>query len=367
MIGLTDLFSGIQTFLFATYLLLIVLLPFFHWFLTQAIRTYRAKGNSYRRVVIMGADKTSQNLATFFHVHPEFGYSLRAQFGSRKRTNSASQPALNKLKAYVLTNEIEEIYCSMARFSESELADLIGFANRNLIQLKLLPGLKGFNKDRYKLDYYGKIPVLIPRNLILEDMRYSIMKRIFDVVISAFIIVTLLSWVIPILALIIHFDSKGPIFFMQRRSGFKNRDFYCFKLRTMYSDAGSSFKQASNGDARITRVGAFLRSTSLDELPQFFNVLSGDMSIIGPRPHPTEMTSQYKPIIEDYMARLSVKPGISGMSQVFGFRGETKELTQMRNRVKMDNFYIQKWSFWLDVKIIFWTVRSLIKGQEEAY
>ncbi len=184
---------------------------------------------------------------------------------------------------------------------------------------------------------------------------------------SLFVIVFLLSWLLPLLALIIKHDSAGPVFFRQRRSGLYNDSFWCLKLRTMQVNADAHQKQATRDDCRITRVGKILRRTSLDELPQFFNVLLGNMSIVGPRPHMLKHTEEYSRIIDTFMIRHLIKPGITGLSQIRGLRGETLDSFLMRNRVKVDIFYLEKWTFFLDIKIILLTIRALIRLDKNAY
>jgi putative colanic acid biosynthesis UDP-glucose lipid carrier transferase len=192
-------------------------------------------------------------------------------------------------------------------------------------------------------------------------------KRIFDVCFALFVTVILLSWVIPLITLLIKLDSKGPVFFKQLRTGKNKMPFYCLKFRSMRLNSDSDHKQATKGDARITRLGAFMRKTNIDELPQFINVLRGEMSVVGPRPHMLKHTEDYAQVISQYMTRHLVLPGITGLAQVKGYRGETKEHIAMENRVKADIEYIRNWTLALDLKIIFLTVFQMAKGNENAF
>ncbi|MGI4737264.1 MAG: exopolysaccharide biosynthesis polyprenyl glycosylphosphotransferase [Janthinobacterium lividum] len=192
-------------------------------------------------------------------------------------------------------------------------------------------------------------------------------KRIFDVAFALLVVALLLSWLIPLVALLIKLESKGPAFFKQLRTGKDNQPFYCFKFRSMHVNGDANHRQACKGDARITRVGAFLRKTSVDELPQFLNVLRGEMSIVGPRPHMLKHTEEYAPLVRGFMQRHAVTPGITGLAQVRGFRGETKETSAMAKRVKMDVWYIRNWSFVLDLKIVVLTVVQALKGHDNAF
>lgn len=192
-------------------------------------------------------------------------------------------------------------------------------------------------------------------------------KRVFDIMFALLVIFFLLSWLVPLVSLIIRLESKGPAFFKQLRTGKDNQPFYCFKFRSMHVNEESNYKQASKGDARITRIGAFIRKTNIDELPQFINVLRGEMSIVGPRPHMLKHTEEYSQVVNDFMQRHTVTPGITGLAQVRGFRGETKEVIAMAKRVKMDIWYIKNRSFLLDLKIVMMTVAQAIKGNKNAF
>lgn len=197
--------------------------------------------------------------------------------------------------------------------------------------------------------------------------RTFLRKRLFDFAFALLVTVFLLSWLLPLLAILIKLESRGPVFFKQLRTGKHGLPFYCLKLRSMRLNDDSDSQQATRGDDRITRVGAFLRRTSLDELPQFLNVLRGEMSVVGPRPHMLQHTLHYTKLIDNFMDRHAVAPGITGLAQVAGHRGETREMQAMVERVRADLFYINNWSFGLDVKIVLLTVRQAIFGHENAF
>jgi putative colanic acid biosynthesis UDP-glucose lipid carrier transferase len=193
------------------------------------------------------------------------------------------------------------------------------------------------------------------------------LKRVFDVVFSLIIIVCLLSWLTPLIAILILLESKGPIFFKQKRNGLNYEEFYCYKFRSMHLNPIADLEQVQKNDPRITRVGKFIRKTSIDELPQFFNVLLGDMSVVGPRPHMVSHTEMYAKSVDKFMVRHFIKPGITGLAQTNGFRGEVETEKDIINRVKYDIFYLENWSLLLDIKIIFATVVNAIKGEKKAY
>jgi exopolysaccharide biosynthesis polyprenyl glycosylphosphotransferase len=209
--------------------------------------------------------------------------------------------------------------------------------------------------------------VITLREEPLRDFVNRFLKRMFDLIFSIFVIVFVLSWLYPIIAILIKLSSKGPILFEKLRSGVNNEEFICYKFRSMRISSDSDYKQATHGDSRITKLGSFLRKSSLDEFPQFINVLMGDMSIVGPRPHMLLHTEEYSELISKYMVRQLVKPGITGVAQIRGYRGETKELEDMEGRVRLDVWYIENWSLSLDINIVIQTIWNIFKGDENAY
>ena len=236
-----------------------------------------------------------------------------------------------------------------------------------LFDLKFVPDFRMFVNRNIHVDIVESIPILSFRSEPLEDIVASSKKRLFDVLFSLFIIIFLLSWLLPILAILIKLNSRGPVFFVQLRSGKDNKEFRCFKFRTLTVNADSDSKQVTRDDTRFTKFGKFLRKTSLDELPQFFNVFLGDMSVVGPRPHMLKHTEDYSRLLDEYMIRHFVKPGVTGWAQVNGFRGEIKEEEQLRKRIEHDIWYLENWSLWLDVRIIFLTFYVTFKGDKNAF
>jgi len=262
---------------------------------------------------------------------------------------------------------IREIYCCLSALDGKDLKQLLEEADRYMIRVRFFPDDLLLN-ERLKIKTINKVPIYILRPEPLQTDKHKLMKRSFDVCFSLFVLVFILSWLTPLLWLIIRLESKGPVFFRQKRTGMDNREFYCYKFRSMvYSNSTSDSEQASRNDQRVTRIGAFLRKTSIDELPQFFNVLRGDMSVVGPRPHMLLHTDQYRRKIEKYMIRHYVKPGITGLAQINGFRGGTEELIDMQLRLEHDIEYVENWTFLLDMKIIFLTIWNLFHPDKNAY
>ena len=244
---------------------------------------------------------------------------------------------------------------------------VIDFADNNLKILKFLPDNKDIYSKKLKYENYDYIPILSFRDIPLQEPVNQIFKRVFDIAFSSAVIIFLLSWLTPILAILIRLESRGPVFFKQTRNGFNYKEFDCYKFRSMTPNKDAHLHQATRGDQRVTKIGKFIRKTSIDELPQFFNVLFGDMSVVGPRPHMVSHTDMYAKRVDKFMVRHFVKPGITGLAQVSGFRGEVESDKDIINRVKYDIFYIENWSLLLDLKIIFQTAMNAVKGEEKAY
>ena len=333
---------------------------------TVFLRFYRRKGHNFRRVIIAGINSATSEMVDFFKNHPEHGYRLYRTFDMNEYKGDFKK-YFNDLRSYCAENKIDEIYSSLTEFNSDQVSQLIEFTDKEVLRLKFIPNSAGFNLDNFKIDFYGYLPVYIFRPIPLDNQFNKIAKRVFDILFSSFVFVCVFSWLFPIIAIAIKLNSNGPIFFKQKRSGLDNDNFGCYKFRSMYFDEKKDGVQATKGDSRITFIGAFLRKTSMDELPQFLNVLLGDMSVVGPRPHPLWLTDKYRDNIEKYMIRHLIKPGITGLAQIKGFRGETSDPALMERRIKMDIFYLENWSFLLDVKIIFLTMFSVLKGDKNAF
>lgn len=260
----------------------------------------------------------------------------------------------------------DEVFVCMDTDKMGDMTELIKEGEKQCVRLKFVPNLTELDHN-IKFDKRGNFLVLCARNEPLETIENRFKKRLFDVIVSLGVIVFIFSWLYPILAIIIKCQSRGPVIFKQLRSGRDNKPFWCYKFRSMTADNRSEHVQASLNDSRITPIGKFMRKTSLDELPQFFNVLFGYMSVIGPRPHMLTHTEQYSKIIDKYMVRHFLKPGISGWAQINGYRGETKDPQLMQKRVEHDIWYMENWSLMLDVKVIFFTIINVFKGEDNAY
>ncbi|NDK57387.1 undecaprenyl-phosphate glucose phosphotransferase [Pontibacter fetidus] len=325
---------------------------------------------NYKKIVIVGAGPLGKDLYNHIDQHRQYGYKISGFFDDNLDLRYNGIPILGRVEEcldFVEENNIAEVYCALPDVAQDKIKYLMRETDKRMIRFKLVPDVKDYFKKNFMVELYGHLPILTPRREPLEDKANELLKRAFDIVFSSLVIIFLLSWLIPLIAIIIKVDSKGPVFFKQLRSGKDNKAFYCLKFRSMTVNHDADHKQASRGDARITRVGAFIRKTSIDELPQFFNVLMGDMSVVGPRPHMLKHTSDYSELIEKFMVRHFLTPGITGWAQVNGLRGETKDPAYMEKRVEADIWYLENWSFLLDLKIVVLTVWQAIRGSKNAF
>ena len=355
--------------LYYTYILAFILVLFWRYISIKLIFLYRKHGYNYDRVLIVGGGDVAKSLHDYIFSDDILGIKLLGVFSDSEPIFKTNVNILkfDRIKDFSIENEIDEIYYTLPLTNTNEIQDLVDFADQNLIRFKVIPDFRGFPLRRVNIDFFNNVPVLSFRKEPLKDSISRFSKRVFDIIFSSLVIIFILSWLYPILGLLIKLSSKGPILFKQKRSGLDNKEFWCYKFRSMSQNTEADNKQATKGDSRITTIGSFLRKTSLDEFPQFINVIIGDMSIVGPRPHMIKHTEQYSEIIKKYMVRQLVKPGITGAAQIRGFRGETKEIEEMEGRVKWDVWYIENWTFFLDINIIIRTVINFIKGDEKAY
>ncbi len=323
------------------------------------IRYYRTKGYNIRNVLFLGSGHPARLLQDQFSDEPELGYQL---VESKDDLLSSSE-----LEEVSKDKRIDVIFCYLPSFTDNQIKEIIAFAENNLIRVNLISQFSELTNYNLAIEQVGNVPIIKVNSIPLDNMANRFIKRTFDILFSSLVLVTVMSWLIPLIGLLIKLESKGPIFFKQKRHG-KNNDFFvCWKFRTMTFSPVSEFKQATKNDNRITKIGAILRKTSIDELPQFINVFSGDMSVVGPRPHPIKLNEEFSPKIDKFWQRHAVKPGITGLAQAKGFRGETAELSDMSGRVKLDRFYVKNWSLILDFKIIILTILSIVRGDEKAY
>src|SRR5690554_515784 len=331
------------------------------YFLLKKYRLYL--GGNVRKVVIIGLNQKTDQLRKFFNENPVYGYQLVKTFDLK----GPNKKSIEECMDYILKENIDEVYSSVAEIGNKDLIKLIDFVDNNLKILKFLPDNKEIYTKKLDFTYYGVLPILSMRKIPMDEPFNKFIKRGFDIILSILVIVGVLSWLTPLLGLFIKLESKGPVFFKQKRNGLDYKEFYCYKFRSMKPNPMADLHQIKKGDERVTRVGRIIRKTSMDELPQFINVLKGEMSAVGPRPHMVSHTHMYAERIDKFMVRHFIKPGITGLAQVSGFRGEVETESDIINRVKYDIFYLENWSLFLDIKIVFQTIYNALRGEEKAY
>ncbi len=339
-------------------------------FIYLGIFQYLNKQDFLTKVVVIGYNNLSKKLVSYLEEDTIKKEIVGFCEEYENVTELSNYPILSNISNTIdvcKQHGVTEIYSTIAPEHNESIYQLIQTADQNCIRFKIIPDLGFFIKRKVHIDYLKEIPVIMMRNEPLEDLGNQIKKRAFDIVVSLLVIIFILSWLIPIVGLLIWLESKGPIFFAQPRTGKDNKVFPCLKFRSMRVNDNAHQLQATKNDKRITRIGSFLRKTSLDEFPQFLNVLKGQMSIVGPRPHMLKHTDEYSQLIGQYMVRQFLQPGITGWAQVNGLRGETETVDKMQQRVEHDLWYMEQWSLILDLKIIFMTVMNSVRGEKNAF
>ncbi len=352
-------------YLFPVFLATLLLWRFSLYFV---LAIYRKAGYNYRNVVIVGNNETANELKNYFLKTPWSGYKFKGFITFEESNKKEVVGTYRDLEHFVVENSIDELYLISDNIHKSIYKIINSIVSKQAVKIRFVPDISNFTFMNVKLVNYDSIPVLRVQRGPLSYWYNRLLKRFFDAIFSFIIVVGVLSWFIPLVGLINLFTgNKGPVFFLQYRTGMDNKPFKMIKFRTMKQNEEANSKQAIKNDNRITTFGKLLRKTSLDELPQFINVLIGHMSIVGPRPHMLSHTEEYKELVKMFMIRHAIKPGITGYAQVRGRRGEIKRTRDIKERIKDDLFYIENWSFSLDLKIIYITIRNILKGDKAAY
>ncbi|MCM1162800.1 MAG: undecaprenyl-phosphate glucose phosphotransferase [Muribaculaceae bacterium] len=337
----------------------------------QAIlKRFRRLGGNIRRIIIIGCGNTARRLYEEIYTHPEFGYEVMGFFDIYCPPDFPYKDLyrgnLRELSTFAASNRPDELYYTLSGEDQEAVQQTVSICDAEMTRFYFVPRLSHYLSKNFRQTQIGTVPVMAVLNNPLESNINAAMKRGFDILFSsAFLLVSPLIF-IPV-AIAIKLTSPGPVFFRQRRTGYMGNEFWCYKFRTMHVNNDADSLQASKDDPRKTSLGDFLRRTSIDELPQFYNVLRGEMSVVGPRPHMLKHTEDYSRLISNYMVRHFIKPGITGWAQVMGYRGQTEELWQMERRVEHDIWYIEHWSFLLDVKIIIRTIINALHKDQNAF
>jgi putative colanic acid biosysnthesis UDP-glucose lipid carrier transferase len=331
---------------------------------------YKKRNHLFNKVMIVGFNETAKKLDAYFEEESVNTKVVCFFEAAENVTELTKHPVYNDLATVVdkaIEWDVQEIFSTITPEENNFIYTMMNKAEMECIRFKIVPNLSLFINQPVVMNYVGNMPVLSLRSEPLDDVSNRIKKRAFDVIVSVLVIVCILSWLIPLLGILILLESKGPLFFSQIRSGKNNKPFYCYKFRSMKVNSNANTMQATKNDSRVTRVGSIIRKTSLDEFPQFINVLKGEMSIVGPRPHMIKHTKDYSKIVDQYMIRQFLKPGITGWAQVNGYRGEITDDEQIKNRVTDDLWYLEHWNVWLDIKIIFLTVYNIFFKSKDVY
>ena len=342
-----------------------LLMGIFRVAVQMVLKKYRASGNNYQNAIIVGKGSTSPRLVDVLRIRKDFGINFLGYFDDQADCEQ-TRGSVEDLFEKVPKMNVDLIYIH-EKLEASLVKRVIDFADENYIKVKMIPGKSLQLEKSLSFSRYGDFFVINVNDIPLDHPLNSFAKRVFDLAFASFVTVFILSWLIPLVGILIKLESRGPVFFIQKRNGLNNKVFDCLKFRSMTPNDYADSQQATKDDPRVTRIGAFLRNSSLDEMPQFLNVLMGSMSIVGPRPHTLPMNDTFRTQIERYNSRHKIKPGITGLAQVRGYRGEIENSFQIRSRVRLDYFYINNWSFLLDLEIMVKTVYELLFNRENAY
>ena len=360
----------LATFLVVYYVSTIVVFSCWRVFVRMLLKFYRRKGYNFKRVIIVGAGKNGMELYRAMRDDISSGFNILGFFDDNLALKDILPSYLgttDKVEEFAIAKDIDEIYCTLPGTNDEKILRMLNFAEKQMIRFYIVPEFYRNVKKSMVMEFLESVPLLTIRREPLQAFYNRALKRSFDLVFSSVVLCTIFPILYVLIGFLIKRSSPGPIFFKQKRTGLYGHDFECYKFRTMRVNDQADTMQAVKDDPRKTKIGDFLRRTNLDEFPQFINVFKGDMSVVGPRPHMLKHTEQYSALIDKYMVRHLVKPGVTGWAQVTGYRGETKTLEQMEGRVKRDVWYIENWTFFLDLKIIVVTLVNMFRGDKNAY
>ncbi|GAB6013134.1 undecaprenyl-phosphate glucose phosphotransferase [Viscerimonas tarda] len=351
------------------YLVLAAIYTSWHVLFRIMLKIYRNRGYNYKLIVIVGGGLNGMTVYKELD-SSDYGFKVLGVFDDNTSLKKSLPNYIGKIsdvEQFCFDNHVDEIYCTLPGSQETKILQLLNFAEKHMIRFYLVPEFYKYVKRGLVLDFLQTVPIIAIRKEPLMSLHNRLIKRTFDILFSSIVLIAIFPLILVIFGAIIKISSPGPIFFKQRRTGLQGKVFDCYKFRSMRINGDADTVATVKADPRITKIGAFMRKTSIDEFPQFINVLKGDMSVVGPRPHMIQQTKLYVGLIDKFMIRHLVKPGITGWAQISGYRGETKTITQMEGRFKSDVWYLENWTFLLDLKIIIVTVLNLFRGEDNAY
>jgi putative colanic acid biosynthesis UDP-glucose lipid carrier transferase len=361
-------------FVFAYYILLLVFLTFWKILSRLFYSWQQKKGRHLIHILIVGGGEVARSFFDTITKNGHLGYRIRGFIADWPDPDSGGKHlgTIDQLAQVLEREQVDDVVITLPNTDIKKIAQVIAACENFPVQVRIIPDYFRFMNSRFGISRFGTFPIISIRANPLEEWHWRFLKRCFDLVLTLLLFIGIFSWLWPLLALLIKMSSPGPVFFKQERWGKKNARIVCYKFRSMFResrdvDENGHYQQATRNDRRITRLGSFLRRSNLDELPQFINVLKGEMSVVGPRPHPTPMNLEIKDSIHNYQLRHLVRPGITGWAQVNGFRGETGDPDLLRKRVEYDIWYIENWSILLDIKIVWLSIWLMLKGDPQAY
>jgi Undecaprenyl-phosphate glucose phosphotransferase len=359
-----------RNFIFLIGLLILISISLRTLFFKGIFKFFRHKGKSIRNLLIVGAGEIGEKFRNVVIKNPEFGYKFTGFISNNPAPNVIGD--ISSLDKIINEKEVEEVVIALPNSSVNHLEEIVRICNKNAVGIHIIPDYFKFLSNRFQISTISNFPVITIRDEPLNEVMKRFIKRVFDILFSLVIASFILSWFIPLISIIIKLDSIGPAFFIQERIGVRRKPFRCYKFRTLVHAEKKieAFELVVKEDPRVTRVGKILRKTNLDELPQFLNVFKGDMSVVGPRPHPFGFEKAYEKVFEEIKMRYTVRPGITGWAQINGLRGDVKDEEENKRRIlermKYDLWYIENWSFKLDFQIILITIWHMIKGDTKG-
>lgn len=339
--------------------------------LKKVFSYFRSTGKNIRNLAIIGAGDLGYNFLTTIKSNPEYGYNFVGFIDNDLSAENVIGSADN-LDTLIQQKKIEEAVIALPNTDFALIEEIIRVCNRNAVRAFIIPDYFKFVSKKFRISQFGNFPIITVRNEPLEELQWRFVKRTFDIAAAGMATIFILSWLFPIIILLQKLTSRGPIFFLQDRIGINNKPFKCFKFRTMHINSdGKNFTPTDKDDPRVTKLGKFLRKSNLDEIPQVLNVLLGDMSIVGPRPHMMAFNNVYKEVVEEIKLRTLVKPGITGWAQIHGLRGDAVDAAEnkirIKKRIEYDIWYIENWSLTLDIQIIMLTAWQMLTGKTKGY
>ncbi|MFA3784118.1 undecaprenyl-phosphate glucose phosphotransferase [Melioribacteraceae bacterium 4301-Me] len=360
----------------AFYFLMLVVFIFLRVLLFDIIQlSFYRTGKYVKNIIVIGANSIGEEFVQLLELNPHLGYKFIGFVDEQlHESNKRIICSFDKLNLFLEKENVDEAVITVTDIESSKLNEIINVCNKNALRVHIIPDYFQFLSKRFALNNIGGFPIITIRDEPLAEFQWRLIKRVFDICFTLVISVVILSWLVPLVAIIIKLTSRGPVFFIQERIGLKNEKFRCIKFRSMYVDnkfRNDAFTPTTKDDPRVTKFGRFLRRTNLDEIPQFWNVIKGEMSIVGPRPHSVAFNREYLKYFEAIKLRHLVKPGLTGWAQIHGLRGDVEDESENRRRtierIKHDIWYIENWSLWLDVQIILITIWQMITANTKGH